>query len=181
MTSQAVLQDGHETDYVLPQQDVTEDLSDFVSALEKLEAVVQDIPAPALDDQQARRLSHATRAPAAAMLAAIWSPRLAEPLQSISPSLASVAHAEMLNGLTMAATNGFPSMVCYSSYIFPTKGCLCCVLSILLSDLMCDSLFYSSSFKALAQPFSFCHSVCIEDYTEEPEWRMGCIKPVQLS
>ena len=109
--SLTVLQDGHETDYVLPQPDVTEDLNDFLSALKKLEATVEGSPAPILDDQQARRLSHATRAPAAAMLAAIWSPRLAEPLQSISPSLASVAHAEMLNGLTMAASDGFPSMV----------------------------------------------------------------------
>ena len=91
------MQDGHDTDYSLPDPDLEADVSDLQAALDRLEDAAKVTRAPGLDDDLARRLSHATRAPAAAMLAATWCPRLAEPLQGISPALAAAAHAEVLN------------------------------------------------------------------------------------
>lgn len=105
------MQDGHATDYSLPDPDMESDVNDLQVALDKLEDAAKATPAPGLDDALARRLSHATRAPAAAMLAAMWSPRVAEPLQSISPALAAAAHAEMLNGYAMTEGRGIPNLV----------------------------------------------------------------------
>lgn len=107
------MQDGHDTQYTLPDPDLDVDLNDLQAALETLEEAATATPfnSPGFDDELARHLSHATRAPAAAMLAAMWSPRVAEPLQSISPALAAAAHAEMLNGYAMTEGQGIPSMV----------------------------------------------------------------------
>ena len=105
------VQDGHDTEYSLPDPDADADVNDLQAALDRLEDAAKATPSPGLDDELARRLSHATRAPAAAMLAATWSPRIAEPLQGISPALAAAAHAEMLNGYAMTEGKGIPNWV----------------------------------------------------------------------
>jgi hypothetical protein len=105
------MQGVRDVPYELADPDVAEDLLELQRALAALEAAAAAAPLGALDDALARRLSAATRAPAAALLAAVWSPKLAEPLQSASPALAAAAHAEALNGFSMADSEGLPDCV----------------------------------------------------------------------
>lgn len=76
----------------MPHPSVARRLAHMREGLDILEAAAKKVPVGAVDDALARDLGAAFRASSAAVLGAAWSSQLAEPLTSVSPSLAAAAH-----------------------------------------------------------------------------------------